>query len=291
MTSRKDLMRLLLISTLLLTGVSCKKNAVFVYSRLGGDAVLPCINPESPDCSRITWTFYKGGRVRYTEEVINGEVRSSSDKASRMALTSNCSLSLQSLMVDDAGSYVCKKQDAAITDVYLSLLSVTSPSSITDLQPGGNLSLSCILFTYYDVGSCKSYSNTFNLSWTAEDGSTLPTHTRNEHISDTRCNITLLIKLQSKDDNRKWRCQVNTAENSRVAFIDFTSTFLFLNRVQSAQTLSPPAACPVQLPISRIVLCVALPFMVITVGFFTWRTDRHRARTSAAAFKLQEIYE
>ncbi|XP_044058299.1 uncharacterized protein LOC122878877 isoform X2 [Siniperca chuatsi] len=222
-------MRVLMLTSLLLTGVRCVKDAVFVYSRLGGDTLLPCSNLVSPDCSLIFWTFYKGGQVRYTEEVRGG-------------------------------------------------------------QPGGTLALSCILFTYYDAGSCRSYSSVFNLSWVAGDGTKLPKDSRDELIGHTRCNITLVTKLQREDNNRKFRCQVNTTENSRGTFLDFTSTFLF-ESPPTAQNLipSPTPARPVQLPISRITLCVALPVMVIIVGFFTWRGDRKRAKASAAGIELQEM--
>ncbi|TDH15375.1 hypothetical protein EPR50_G00030880 [Perca flavescens] len=289
MTGRKNLMRVLLLASLLLPGVRCVKEAVFVYSRLGGVALLPCVNQLSSDCSGISWTFYKGGR--YTEEVSGGQVRAGSDKAGRMSIEPNCSLSLRGLIVEDAGSYRCLQHAEGIADVYLSLLTITSVSTFTDLQPGGNLSLSCILFTYYDVGSCKSYSSGFNLSWVAEDGTTLPKDTRSEQIILTRCNITLVIKLRRDDNNRKWRCQVNTGENRTAEFLYFTSTFLFQDP-PTAQNLipSPPTIdCPVELPISRIVLCVALPVMVLIVGFFTRRGDRKRAKTSAACIQLQEM--
>ncbi|XP_031160370.1 uncharacterized protein LOC116053400 [Sander lucioperca] len=291
MTGRKNLMRVLLLASLLLPGVRCKE-AVFVYSRLGGDALLPCVNQVSSDCSQISWTFYKGGLVRYTEEVSGGRVSADSDKAGRMSIEPNCSLSLRGLIVEDAGSYVCQQHGKAIADVYLSLLTITSVSTITDLQPGGNLTLSCILFTYYDVGSCKSYSSTFNLSWVAEDGTMLPKDTRSEQIILTRCKIMLAIKLRREDNNRKWRCQVNTGENSRAAFLDFTSTFLFQDPPTALNVIpSPTIDSSFQLPsaISRIVLCVSLPVMVFIVGFFTWRGDRKRAKTSAACIELQEI--
>lgn len=113
---------------------------------------------------------------------------------------------------------------------------------------------------------------------------------RYEQIFRARCNITLVIKLQMEDNNRKWRCQVDTTENSTGLFLDFTSTFLFQN-TPTAQKVVPsaPTDCPVQLPISRIVLCVALPVMVLIVGFFTWRGDRMRAKTSATGIELKEI--
>ncbi|GAA6232301.1 uncharacterized protein LOC108888991 [Lates japonicus] len=290
MKSIKNLMSALL----LLTGVWCKNDAVFMYSKPGGAALLPCTNVDSTDCSLISWTFWspgKGGQVRYTYEVSGGKVSVTSDKSSRMSITSNCSLHLRDLKAEDAGSYVCLKAGSRTTDVYLSLLAITSFSKITDLQPGGNLTMSCILFTYYDAGSCKSYNSAFSLSWATEDGTVLPEESRYELIAHTRCNITLVTKLQKEDNNRKWRCQVNITENRVTVFQDFTSVFLFQNpsTTQNLSPISPSSTmdCEAQLPISRIMLCVALPVMVMIVGFFTWRGDRKRAKTSS--IELQEI--
>ncbi|XP_039986668.1 uncharacterized protein LOC120791896 [Xiphias gladius] len=290
MKGMKNPMRHLLLTSLLLTGVWCEKDAVFVYSRLGGGILLPCTNLVSPDCSLISWTFYSGRQISYTQIVIGGRISANSDKSTRMSVTSDCSLRLHDLSSDDAGSYVCQKHENTITNVYLSLLAVTALSKITDLQPGGNLILSCILFTYYDAGSCKSYSNVFSLNWATEDGTVLPKESRYELIGNNCCNITLVTKLRREDNNRKWRCQVNTTEESRTVFQDFTSAFLFHNP-STAQNpiLSSAMDCPVQLPISRIVLCVALPVLVIIVGFFTWRGDHKRPKTSAAGFELQEF--
>ncbi|KAG7222063.1 hypothetical protein INR49_016762 [Caranx melampygus] len=269
-------------------GVWCKKDAVFVYRRLGDSALLPCTNLVSSDCSFISWTFYKGGQVRYTHEVTGGRVEVDSDKFSRVSVTPNCSLQLHELKEDDAGSYVCLHNGDIMTDVYLSLLTVTALSKVSDLRHGGSLALSCILFTYYDAGSCKSYSNTFSLSWVNKDGSVLPKDTRYEVIVSTRCNITLVTKLQREDKNRKWRCQVNTTGNNRAVFQDFTSAFLFES--PSTQDVTPASAvdCTVQLPISRIVLCVALPVMVIIVGIFTWRIDIPHEETPAKKLRLSK---
>lgn len=158
-------------------GVWCSRDSVFVYCTLGGSALLPCTNQLFPDCSLIRWTFYKGGDM-YIEDVSAG-----SDQLSRVSVTSNCSLHLRDLRVDDVGSYSCSNKPNVFTNVYLSLLTITSPSKVTDLQPGGNLSLTCTLFTYYDAGSCRSYSSAFNLSWVAEDGTGLPKGSRLSGIS------------------------------------------------------------------------------------------------------------
>uniref|UniRef100_A0A146ZXF0 Ig heavy chain V-II region SESS n=1 Tax=Fundulus heteroclitus TaxID=8078 RepID=A0A146ZXF0_FUNHE len=283
------LTRVLLLSTLLQTGVRSLKDTVFVYSRLRGEALLPCTKLTTPDCSGITWTFFKGGQVRYTEEIIGGRVNSNSDKSSRTTITSNCSLVLRDLIVEDAGSYVCLENQIAVSDVYLSLLSIRSTSPITELQPGGILTMTCILFTYYDAGSCKPYSTTFRIHWLDEDGKQLPKdHQRYNQTENTRCNITLVTKLQMEDNNRKWRCQVDTMEDKKATFLDFKSSFLF----QTDQTVQPSVTedCPAELPVSRIVLCVLLPLMVCVVGFFTWKSDQKRAKTSAGVIELRDIY-
>lgn len=150
----------------------CDKDAVFVYSRLRGSALLPCAHGLLPDCSLIWWTFYKGGD-RNINEVTRGQV-SGSHRSGRLSVTADCSLHLRDLRGDDAGSYVCLRDSDPVANVYLSLLAITSPSTLTELLPGGKLSLSCVLFTYYDAGSCKSYSNVFSLNWVDEDGTALP---------------------------------------------------------------------------------------------------------------------
>uniref|UniRef100_A0AAQ4NWS9 Ig-like domain-containing protein n=2 Tax=Gasterosteus aculeatus aculeatus TaxID=481459 RepID=A0AAQ4NWS9_GASAC len=275
-----SLIRFLLVG-LLPTVVRCSRGAVLLYSRLGGDALLPCYSPVPLDCSSITWTFYQGGRVRFTEEVREGRVSAVSDKSSRLTLASNCSLAVRDLVVDDAGSYHCKTHQQSITAVYLSLLAITSSSTVTELQPGGRIALSCTVFTYYDTGLCAGRPAPFDLTWASEDGVTLRNGTRQELIFSTRCSLTLVTKLRREDNNRKLRCQVSSQENGTAAFLDFTSAFLF-------QT-TPTAQNPVQLPISRIVLCVALPVMVLIVSFFTWRGDRKRAKAFAAGMELQEM--
>ncbi|CAK6981535.1 Hypothetical predicted protein [Scomber scombrus] len=273
-----------------LSRVSCKEDTLFVYRRIGGEAILPCTNLESPVCSSVSWKLYKGGHVTYTTEVNKGEVNKDSDKSSRMSLTSNCSLNLRDLKFKDAGNYICMLHEQCTTNVYLSILAITTSSSISDLQPGGNLSLNCILLSYYDAGSCKAYSKVFTLSWTAEDGSQL---TDNSRATDqNRCNVTLVTELQREDNMRRWKCQVNTTESSPAAFLDFTSIFLLEQlppTTQNQTSVAPAVECPIHLPISRIMLCVALPLMVIVVGVFTRRPNHQSAKRSAAGIELRVL--
>ncbi|KAM3616388.1 uncharacterized protein V6R79_017054 [Siganus canaliculatus] len=292
------LLLLLLLTCLLLTGVRSEKEAKFMYSLLGSEVLLPCAKPLSPGCSSVSWTFYKGGQVVYITEVDRGRVNQDSNRSSRMSVTSNCSLRLRDLRTDDAGSYVCQRHREAVANVYLSLLSVTSRSSVTQLQAGGNVTLHCVLFSFYDAGSCRSRSSGFSLNWVQQDGgegprdrgpqdSSRPQDSRYELIRQSHCNVTLVTNLNMEDNNRRWRCQLSTRENNTL-FIDFTSTFVFGENV-AAQTTAPPATdvCPVHLPISRIVLCAALPLLVVIVGF-RWRRRGHEKmrKTTEAAVEL-----
>ena len=179
----------LVTDVLLFPGVWCSRDTVFVYSRVGGDTLLPCSNLVSSNCSLISWTFYKGSQVRYTYEVTEGQVRAGSDKSGRMSVTSDCSLSFRDLRVDDVGSYICFEGGKPINDVYVSLLAITALSGITDLQPGGDLVLSCILFSYYDTGSCQPYASEFSLSWVTEDGAALPRESRSSTFSHLCVNM------------------------------------------------------------------------------------------------------
>lgn len=114
---------------------------------------------------------------------------------------------------------------------------------------------------------------------------------RRYQLSETsRCNVTLLTELQAEDDNRRWRCQVTTGD-TRAAFLDFTSSFVFQEApVEQSVGPSVTEGCPVELPVSRILLCVALPLMVSIVGFFTWKSDHKKEQRSAADIELHEVF-
>lgn len=113
---------------------------------------------------------------------------------------------------------------------------------------------------------------------------------RCEVIKHSQCNISLVMSLQSEDNNRKWRCQLNTnEENSVVVFLDFTSTFVLQSPSTDLSLIPSNTSCAFQLPITQIMLCVSLPVMVIIISFSTRRGDRKRVTVSAADVELQEI--
>uniref|UniRef100_A0A3Q1BAL4 Ig-like domain-containing protein n=1 Tax=Amphiprion ocellaris TaxID=80972 RepID=A0A3Q1BAL4_AMPOC len=276
----------ILVSLVTLFGL----DAVFVYSCLGGEVILPCnrVNQDqnqNQSCSLVSWTFYRGGQVSFVQEVRGGQVWAESERCGRLSVGFDCSLRLQRLQVYDAGSYMCLQHDQVTSDIYLSLLSLSAASSIIELQPGEHLRLTCVLHTYYDAGSCR-YSSMFSLSWMEEDGGE---HLLDDDRLNSRCNISLLLQLQPEDDGHRFNCQVDPTRTSRPAFVRFTSSFLFQNP-PAVQNQNPVAEdCPVPLPVSRLLLCLVLPVLVVSVGLFTWRLDHKKVQKSEAAMELQVL--
>ncbi|CAF94965.1 unnamed protein product [Tetraodon nigroviridis] len=256
-----------------LTGMKCGGDAALVYGRVGGRLLLPCANLLLSDCSSISWTFFGSGGSWNSVEIRQGPAEAGSQVSKRISLTSNCSLSLRDLQEDDAGSYTCSRDGHALVDHHLSLLTITSLSAITSLQPGGNLSLSCVLLTYYDAGNCRSQS-VFNLSWVSGDGTSLPSDNRTRLVDNSRCSVTLVTSLGTEDNNRKWRCQVSTKEEAGVVFLLFRSTFVFDS---SGFGGTPPGSAldrdrdPPRPPLTRILLFVAATVVVVTAGVSMWR--------------------
>lgn len=76
---------------------------------------------------------------------------------------------------------------------------------------------------------------------------------------------------------------MNTREETGVVFLDFRSTFLFESSLFGENLIiSALPECPFQLPMARILLCVVVTIVLVTVGVFTWRREKNRVRTSAA---------
>lgn len=76
---------------------------------------------------------------------------------------------------------------------------------------------------------------------------------------------------------------MNTREETGVVFLDFRSTFLFESSLFGENLIfSALPECPFQLPMARILLCVVVTVVLVTVGVFTWRKEKNIVGTSAA---------
>lgn len=106
---------------------------------------------------------------------------------------------------------------------------------------------------------------------------------RTRLTGNTRCSVTLVTSLEMADNNRKWRCQVNTKEEAGVVFLDFTSAFVFESRSFGGGGASPAVRDgPFQPPITRILLFVVLSLAAAMAGVCMWRKDKGPVRSTRA---------
>jgi hypothetical protein len=133
------------------------------------------------------------------------------------------------------------------------------------------------------------------VSWVNETGGELQGDSRYQVTRVSGCDITLTVKLSRKDKNRKWCCQLT--EGTRKTFVYLTSKVsggtmdpvrtIITAPQQPIDGQSPPKPSHSgtnninELPISRIVLCVALPLMVIVYAVYTTRRNRPLAEVSS----------
>ncbi|XP_030236084.1 uncharacterized protein LOC115560705 [Gadus morhua] len=225
----------------ILTGVmGVSQPETRVYGNVDGNVTLPCghSNPL-PQCS---WMFCESNCKQHHLQVKDGEVQQDTQQSNRTSVGSNCSLRLSRLQPGDAGMYFCYpdgRERKAVVNVYLSLLTVSTTSPLSQLKPGGRLALNCLLHTYHDPWNCLSHNknSSFLLSWgLGHHGSTLPDHPRFESQA-ARCNVTLFVTLPEEDEgaglNMSWRCQVTSLTGSEVveSFLDVKAVFFLHNPV------------------------------------------------------------
>lgn len=104
----------------------------FLFSRAGSEVVVPCSSGPPVSCSNVTW-LYNRDRFLTVEVVEDGNVKELSGRGSRPSLDKNCSLVIDEVSEEDAGSYTCR-QGRLDAQVYLSLLTGESGRSI-DVGP------------------------------------------------------------------------------------------------------------------------------------------------------------
>ncbi|XP_072558849.1 uncharacterized protein [Paramormyrops kingsleyae] len=136
-----------------------------VNSRVGDDVTIPCNNVIHSNCSSTTWHYVQ----KINEEIV--QVANNSHRNEKMTIGSDCSLHIHEVSTADAGSYTCRqmvngKQLGNDAVVYMSVLTVVPPKN---LMPGSNMTLRCLLYTYYGPGQCnKRPFNSLTLRWLSD---------------------------------------------------------------------------------------------------------------------------
>lgn len=96
-----------------------------LHRRAGDDAILPCrANSSYSSCSDVNWVYSRDVDAAVELQVRRGKVDQSSARASRLSLSSNCSLLIRNINDKDAGEYTCwfKDKDEFDADIYLAIL-------------------------------------------------------------------------------------------------------------------------------------------------------------------------
>ncbi|KAJ7983605.1 hypothetical protein DPEC_G00375450, partial [Dallia pectoralis] len=212
-----------------------------LYTRVGDNVHLLCRNVVYQDCSSTTWNYHRTGLGSITEVVRHGKIITTSDRAGRLEVASNCSLHVSDVRAEDAGIYTCQqyltesgRQEGVDAPVYLSVLTDFLSKPVAYIVPDRPVSLKCILYTSDGPGKCLSgVTDRIGLYWVGEAGNELKNDPRLQVTQTSDCDITLTVRVQ-KEDNRKWTCQLNVNEHKETS-IDF----IFMVRGSRTSTAGP----------------------------------------------------
>ncbi|XP_023681599.1 uncharacterized protein [Paramormyrops kingsleyae] len=259
------LVRLLFTIEYAAMGVSAVLTAV--NSGTADNVTLSCKNVIEPDCSSTTW-LYNTYRFTDTIELVTlGKIKDS-HMNEKIRLGPDCSLHIHNVSTADTGSYTCRQfisgtQHEHDALVYLSILTVVP---VTNLMPGSNMTLQCLLYTYHNPGQCNNHqSNSLTLRWVSDTDTDLQGDPRYQ-IHTSSCNSTLTTELQWTDNNRKWGCQLTDKGEVKVSQ-SYTITFPG-NNLTSMQPLTAipvthsPFSTTVKQPTTNVIGTVFYPLLL-----------------------------
>ncbi|XP_036066493.1 uncharacterized protein LOC118598170 [Oryzias melastigma] len=203
-----------------LTGISGQTERL--YHRVGDDVTLPCRDESSSSsCSDVNWLYKKHPSSELRTEVQNGKVVQSSAGASRLSVSSNCSLFIRNITDEDVGGYICQLKNKNDAHLVLNTLSISSDPPEVHPRENGSFTLKCSLNRYDKRIPCKENS----IIWRDERGS----HLTGEGVwfefrGQTNCVSVLVVKHQS-GNNKRFTCQFiedNKAEIDAVYVLDIS---------------------------------------------------------------------
>ncbi|XP_078798808.1 uncharacterized protein LOC105358411 isoform X1 [Oryzias latipes] len=175
-----------------------------LYQRVGDDVLLPCrTKSSSSSCSDVNWLYQKDPNAASITEVKNGNVVQSSARASRLSVSSDCSLLITNITDEDAGRFLCRLRNKNEFEVYLNTLSISKDPPEVHPRGNGSVTLQCSLNRHDRTIPCKQNS----IIWVDETGS----HLSGEGVGlefrgQTNCDSVLIVKHQS-GNNKRFTCK------------------------------------------------------------------------------------
>ncbi|XP_036066496.1 uncharacterized protein LOC112158360 [Oryzias melastigma] len=166
--------------------------------------MLPCRDESSSSsCSDVNWLYTKDPNAQFRTEAQNGKVVQSSVGASRLSVSSNCSLFIRNITDEDAGGYICQLKNKNDAHLVLNTFSISSDPPEVHPRENGSFTLLCSLNRYDKRIPCKENS----IIWRDERGS----HLTGEAVwfefrGQTNCVSVLTVKHQS-GNNKRITCQ------------------------------------------------------------------------------------
>ncbi|XP_078798815.1 uncharacterized protein LOC144990092 [Oryzias latipes] len=184
-----------------------------LYQRVGDDVLLPCrTKSSSSSCSDVTWLYQKDPNAESITEVKNGNVVQSSARASRLSVSSDCSLLITNITDEDAGRYLCQLRNKNEFEVYLNTLSISKDPPEVHPRGKGSVTLQCSLNKHDKTILCKQNS----IIWVDETGSHLSGKGVGfEFRGQTNCDSVLIVKHQS-GNNKRFTCKFVEDEEVKI---------------------------------------------------------------------------
>ncbi|XP_023808689.1 vascular endothelial growth factor receptor 1 isoform X2 [Oryzias latipes] len=184
-----------------------------LYQRVGDDVLLPCrTKSSSSSCSDVTWLYQKDPNAASITEVNNGNVVQSSARASRLSVSSDCSLLITNITDEDAGRYLCRLRNKNEFETYLNTLSISKDPPEVHLRGNGSVTLQCSLNRHDKTIPCNQNS----IIWMDETGSHLSGKGVGlEFRGQTNCDSVLTVKHQS-GNNKRFTCKFVEDEEVKI---------------------------------------------------------------------------
>ncbi|XP_078798794.1 uncharacterized protein LOC144990086 [Oryzias latipes] len=184
------LLEIILIFMLQFGGFSLKLETI--YKKVGEDVYLPCNVNRSSDYD-VKWLIYRRGKPGFERMSCKENVVQSSARASRLSVSSDCSLLIRNITDEDADVYVCRLGNNHHNDahVFLTILSISlSPSDVY-----GRVDLTCSLKSFCGP---EDICNENSIIWMDETGSQLSGKNPEFEVKkQTNCDSVLTVKHQS----------------------------------------------------------------------------------------------